>query len=285
MTTASVTPPVPPQERPTPPAGSPEGPRRPASRVIALLTIALGTAVVLGTIVSSVFATLSLSTRHSETRTVGVAGVTDLAVDAAAADLMIVFDDVDEASLRVIDTANVGWTFDVAGDTLRVASPSRPFGWFFGGNGRATLTLPSSLAGTDATLVLGAGRLTADGEFGELDVELAAGNLTISGAARSVDVSVSAGSADLTLDDVEEADFSLSAGDTTARLTGTAPTETTVDVSAGGLDLTVPDVTYAVRTNVDAGRLDTGSLRTSGSSSRTIDVHLSAGNLAITGAD
>jgi hypothetical protein len=253
--------------------------------VIALLTIALGVAIVVGTVVSAVFVTLSVSFRHAQTRSVDVAGVTDLAVDAAGADLTIVFDDVDQASLRVVDTADLGWTFDVVGDTLRVETPSRAFGWFFGGNGRATLTLPASLSGTDATLALGAGSLTAEGAFGDLDVNLAAGDLAVTGEADSLDVSVSAGTADLTLADVAAADFTLAAGDTTARLTGTAPTEVSVDVNAGRLDLTVPDVTYAVETNVDAGRLDTGSLQTAGTSSRTIAVELSAGNVTVRGAD
>ncbi|MCX6503258.1 MAG: DUF4097 family beta strand repeat-containing protein [Microbacterium sp.] len=279
MTTTSVLPPAP--EAPaTPPA-----PRHPGSRVVAILTIVLGSAVILATIIGAVFATLSVSLRHAETQSIDVAGVTEIDVEASATDLTVVFDDVDEATLRVIDAGGGGWVFDVDGDTLRVEAPRHVFGWFLGGNGRATLTLPASLEGTDASFALGAGSLEADGRFGDLDIDLAAGEVTVTGEARSLDVSVNAGSADLALADVGEAEFTVGAGDTTARLTGTAPREVSIDVSAGSLDLTVPDETYALASNVSAGGLDTHALQTDGSSPRSIAVELSAGDVTLRGSD
>lgn len=280
MTTTSVLPPAP--EAPaTPPA-----PRHPGSRVVAILTIVLGSAVILATIIGAVFATLSVSIRHAETQSIDVAGVTEIDVDVSGSDLTVVFDDVDEATLRVVNSGGGnGWVFDVDGDTLRVETPRRVFGWFLGGNGRATLTLPASLEGTDASFALGAGSLEANGRFGELDIDLAAGEVTVTGEARSLDVSVNAGSADLALADVDEAEFAVGAGDTTARLTGTAPREVSIDVSAGSLDLTVPDETYALASNVSAGGLDTHALQTDGSSPRSIAVELSAGDVTLRGSD
>lgn len=287
MTT--VTPPPPPHE--AAPQGavppSPEGrPRRSAPRVIAILTIVLGSAIVLGTVLTSVFATLAVPFRQDHAASLDVSGVTELQVDADATDLTIEFKDVDEASLRVVEGSRGPWRFDVDDDTLRVASPHRPFfGWLFGGNGRATLTLPTELEGADAALSLSAGSLTADGTFGELDIRLSAGDLEVTGEADTLELDVSAGRADLDIADVTEASFGLSAGDTKARLTGAAPRSVSVDVSAGSLDLTVPDETYALRSDVAAGGLNTGSLRTDGSASRTISVDLSAGSVTIRGAD
>ncbi|WP_460775959.1 DUF4097 family beta strand repeat-containing protein [Microbacterium sp. GXF7504] len=278
MTTASVTPPPPSTPTPPPPAA----PRRSGPKVVAILTIVLGAAIVLGTVVTAVVGSVAATAgRVTETRSLAVAGVTELQLDAGAADVTVQFDDVDEASLRVVEGAGA-WIFEVSGDTLRVATPHRPFfGWLFGDNGRAVLTLPASLEGADASLALGAGSLHADGTFGELEVDLSAGDLDVSGAASSLDLEVSAGSADVELADVADADLRLSAGDTVVRLTGAAPREVEVDVSAGGLDLFLPDVAYAVQSDVSAGRLDAGAMRTDSAASRTVTVTLSAGDVTI----
>ena len=69
---------------------------------------------------------------------------------------------------------------------------------------------------------------------------------------------LSAGGADIDLDDVAEADFSVSAGAVDARLTGTAPRTVTVDVSAGALELTLPEAAYDVRSDVSAGEFENG---------------------------
>ena len=83
------------------------------------------------------------------------------------------------------------------------------------------------------------------------------------GSARTLVVDLSAGAAEILLDDVREATFSVSAGAIDSRLTGVAPRQVTVDVSAGSLDLTLPDAIYDVRSDVSAGdfvnRLTTGS--------------------------
>ena len=287
MTT--ITPPPPPHD--AAPQGavppSPEGrPRRSAPRVIAILTIVLGSAIILGTVVAAVFATLAVPFRQDHDASLDVSGVTELRVDADATDLTIEFKDVDEASLRVVEGSRGAWRFDVDDDTLRVASPPPPFfGWLLGGNGRATHTQPSELAGAHPPHSRSPGSLTADGIFGELELDLSAGDLDVTGEAETLDLDVRAGRADIDIADVREASFGLSAGDTTARLTGSAPRTVSVDVSAGSLDLTLPDETYALRSDVSAGGLSTGSLRTDGSSSRTVSIDLSAGSVTVRGAD
>ena len=283
MTTTPLTPPptsTPPTS--TPPAPGPAGPQRSAPRVIAILTTALGVAVVLGTIATSVVSTVAAGAgRFSDTRSLGVAGVTAIEVEAAAGDLSVVFGDVDEATLHVTDTA-AAWTFEVDDDTLRVETPRRTFfGWGWGGNGHAVLTLPDTLEGVDASFSLGAGGLGVDGTFGELDLDLAAGELDVTGTADALDLRVGAGNADVTLRDVTEADLGLSAGDATVRLEGSAPREVSLEVSAGTFDLLLPDQEYAVRADVSAGSLDTDDLRTNSSASRTITVDVSAGEARI----
>ena len=126
--------------------------------------------------------------------------------------------------------------------------------------------LPSSLEGLDADFGLGAGDLTAEGDFGELELDLGAGRATLSGSADVLTVDVSAGRADLDLADVRSAKLTVSAGSLVGTLTGDQPDAITLDVSAGSADLTVPEGDYDVSSDVSAGdfdnrdRLDAGCL-------------------------
>lgn len=281
MSTATPLPP----DSSAPPAVTP--PTRGPSRVVAILTIALGCTVVLGAIVSATFSTVAAANVRTETQSVDAAGVTELDVAVDAASLRIEFADVAEATLEVTSGVGVGaWRFQRDGDELAVATPQRfgP-GWVFGGEVRATLTLPRELQGEalDASLDLSAGELMVAGEFGDLDLEVGAGTLTVGGAARSVIADVSAGGADIELADVTEAEFSVSAGAVDARLTGSAPREVVVDVSAGSLDLLLPDATYDVRSDVSAGDFENG-LRTELGARNVVDVTVSAGTVTINGA-
>ncbi|MGH7292098.1 MAG: hypothetical protein ACREJT_12850, partial [Myxococcota bacterium] len=76
--------PLPPAPSAATPPPAPE--TRGASRVVAILTIALGCTVVLGAIGSAVFSTVAAASVSTETQTVDAAGVTelDVAVDAAS---------------------------------------------------------------------------------------------------------------------------------------------------------------------------------------------------------
>ena len=281
MTTTTPLPPAP----AAPPAAPP--PTRGASRVVAILTIALGCAVVLGVIGSAIFSTIAAASVRTETQTVDASGVTGLDVTVDAASLRIEFADVSDATLEVTSGLGVGdWTLERDGDELTVATPRRfgP-GWIFGGEVRATLTLPAELEGPalDAALDLSAGELVVGGAFGDLDIEVGAGALTLDGSARTLTADLSAGGADIDLDGVAEADFSVSAGAVEARLTGSAPRLVTVDVSAGSLDLTLPQAAYDVRSDVSAGDFD-NRLNTEPGARNVVDVTVSAGTVTITAA-
>ncbi|HEX5728532.1 MAG TPA: hypothetical protein VFX99_03790, partial [Microbacterium sp.] len=162
---AAYAPPPPPPYGPPPAGYAPQQPVQPpgrppetsgASRVVAILAIALGCAIILGALGSATFSTIAAASVRTETQTMDVAGVNRLNVDVDAASLRVEFDDVSEASLEVTSGGGVGaWTFERDGDALAVATPHR-FGpwWLFGGEVRATLTLPRELEGTsmDASL-------------------------------------------------------------------------------------------------------------------------------------
>lgn len=272
------------------PASPPPTPPREtgsASRVIAILTIALGVAVVIGALTSATFSTVAAAAVRTETRTVDAAGVRELDVDVDAASLRVDFADVDEATLEVTSGRGADeWTLERDGDELSVSSPERFwFGWGLANETRATLTLPRALEGTtlDASLGLSAGELVVDGAFGELEMDVDAGSLTVSGSARALSADLSAGGADIELADVREAEFQLSAGTVDSRLTGVPPRTVLIDVSAGSLDLTLPSETYDVRSDVSAGDFENG-LRTEAGSENQVVVTVSAGTVTVDSA-
>ncbi|QYM65945.1 DUF4097 domain-containing protein [Microbacterium sp. Se5.02b] len=239
-----------------------------------------------GTAAAAAAGTVISSSRPDSVQTVDVAGIEGLDVDADASSMRVEFGDVDEAELAVTNGRGTAWTFERDDDELIVRSPQGVFGWWFGNwfgdEEIAVLTLPESLrgAGLDADLTLEAGSLDVDGDFGVLDVTVSAGALDATGSAEELDVQMSAGRADIIVDGVSSADLGVSAGDLTVELTGTPPTQTTIDVSAGSLDLTVPDVEYAITQDISAGTLN-AKVDEASSARRTIDVSLSAGTATI----
>lgn len=275
-----------------PPAGSaippvPDAPQnRPARRAgrgIAIATVALGAAVLTGTVVTGVVQAASASALGAETLTAAVDGIRELDVDASASNLTVVFADVSEATLEV-DRGRTGWRMERDGDELQVRSPDT--GWFgigfvTGGNGRAVLTLPESLQGSDASLSLSSGSLTASGSFAELEAHVSAGDLTLEGDARDLSVEVGAGSADIRLADVSTADLDLSAGDLSAELTGDVPRTVEIEVGAGSMDLVLPRGDYDVRSDVSAGDLDNQLERLTTGVRGTIDARISAGDVTL----
>ncbi|MFG6475450.1 hypothetical protein ACFXP7_03600 [Microbacterium sp. P06] len=274
--------PIPPQSAPARPNGSLP---RSAPRVIALLTAALGAAVVVGTVASAAVSTFDVASSHSLSTFVGVRGVTALDLDVDAAELTVVFDDVDGASLEVEDSGGGEWTFERDGAALRVASPRAPFtSWFRGGNGDATLTLPNELAGLDADVAMAGGSFEADGDFGDLEIELSGGEVTIGGSADTVAADVAAGRGEVKLENVSSARLSLGAGELIAELSGSAPEEVTASVSAGSLELTLPDETYDVTSELAAGDVD-NRLRTDPGATRTVFVEVSAGSAVLRADD
>jgi hypothetical protein len=255
---------------------------------ITVTTAIVGGIALLGAGGTAAVAAVNDATVNSETQSVEVDGIESLEMDVSASSVAVRFDDVDEAQLQV-EGSRGGWTMRRDGDELIVQSPRELFdGWFGGGffgnwfndDERVVLTLPETLQDSrlDADLTLSAGSLDVAGAFDGLDVEVGAGRLLLNGSASSVDVDMSAGRADVNLADVNEADFTVSAGQLVAELIGTAPGEVTVDVSAGSLELTLPDVAYDVRQEVSAGSLDNG-LQTSSNARNSVVVSLSAGSV------
>lgn len=269
-----------------PPVGTPQpsAPRRSraASRAIAILTAALGCAVVVGTLWSGAAPTVAAGFERDEQRDLAVDGVDGLDVDIAAASFVLRFDDVDEASLDVRGARTAGWTLREDDGTLVVRSPDWSFfTWFGGDNGRATLTLPRELEGSDLSVQFGAGSFSAEGDFGEIGVESGAGEIVLAGSARSLSMQLGAGRGDVDLEGVREADLTLSAGSITARLTGEAPDTVDLEVSAGSIELTVPDDEYDVSSEVAAGDF-THDLRTATGAAHRIHAEVAAGDARVT---
>jgi len=239
-----------------------------------------------GTAAAAAAGNIMSSSRPDSVQSVGVEGIDSIDVDADASSMRVEFGDVDEAELAITNGRGTAWTFERDGDELVVRSPQGVFGWWFGNwfgdEEIAVLTLPESLrgAGLDADLALDAGSLDVAGDFGVLDITVSAGALDVEGAAKEVDVQMNAGRADILLDGVDQADLGVSAGDLTVELTGTPPSQTSIDVSAGSLDLTVPDVEYAITQDVSAGTLN-AKVEQASSARRTIEVSLSAGTATI----
>ncbi|WP_435748487.1 DUF4097 family beta strand repeat-containing protein [Microbacterium sp. PMB16] len=229
---------------------------------------------------------LMSSSRPDSTQTVDVEGIDGIDLDVDGSNVRIEFGDVDEAELAITNGRGRAWTFERDGDELIVHSPESSWGWWFGnwfGNEEiVVLTLPESLSGEglDGDLSLDAGNLEVAGDYGHLGVEVNAGSLGMDASADSIDMQMSAGRADIVLDGVDDAVLGVSAGSLDVELTGTPPSQTTIDVSAGSLDLTVPDVGYVITQDISAGSLD-AKVKQSSTGGRTIDVNLSAGSVDI----
>ncbi|WOF23088.1 hypothetical protein N8K70_00020 [Microbacterium betulae] len=285
---SAVPPPAPsgPAQRPEPSSGG-------SGRTVAIVVGVVGGAVILGTALAAGLSALLGAGASDDVHTADVRGVAALDVDVSASEFAIVFGDVDEAVLEVTGSRS-GWSLSRDGRDLSVDRRGGLLGdWWFvgdwlGGDGReesVVLTLPESLreAGLDGDLTLSGGSLSAEGAFGELDIEVGAGYLSFEGSATDLDVDVSAGRAELAVDDVSRAGLSVAAGRLDAELTGDAPSEVAVEVSAGQLDLTLPEAAYAVDSEVTAGSFD-NRLDVSASSRHGVSVDVSAGQATVRAA-
>ncbi|WP_458042676.1 MULTISPECIES: hypothetical protein [Bacteria] len=303
--TDQLTPPVPPAPPapPAPPTG-PEDRRGPApenspgptpqpasqsAKVVAILTASLGGVIALALVGGTVISTIASASVRTETQVIDATGVNELDVDVSAGSFRIDFADVDDATLDVTGGwAGGGWTLEREEDELIVSAPDWSFGraWFFGGDVRATLTLPRELEDTvlDAQFTVAAGALDTSGRFGDLEVDLGAGEVNVSGEAREVSADISAGRARLDLSGVQSADLTVNAGQLDGRFDGPQPRLVEVNVSAGSLDLALPNGDYDVTSNVSAGQLD-NRLDTSASTSNRVAVELSAGQVILRSAD
>ena len=261
-------------------------PRNGAARPVAIILIAIGALVLLGTVANAIVSTVLGASRSTESTTADARGLTAFDIDAADGRVAVVFDDVDEAVLEVTGNASGGWTLERVDDTLRVASPSTFLGWWGSrGQTEVTLTLPAELedAALDADFSLSAGEIVASGTFGDLVVEVGAGSLQLDGSADALDLELSAGRADVELANLSRAALSVAAGRAVTSFTGNAPDSVEIDVSAGSLDLTLPVARYDVRSDVSAGSLD-NDLDTSAGASNEVSVTVSAGSVRLDSA-
>lgn len=286
MSTTLTPPPVAGTPAPVPPAP----PRRESARVVSILAIVLGGALIAGTVVGGALAAVRMAGGGVQTLTASADRIAELDVDIAAGALTIAYDDVAEATLVVEGDSADDWRLTRDGDALSVTTQRTWWlGWgsLFGDRGgdQALLTLPHALRDTplDADLQLGAGEIVAEGAYGSLAIEIGAGLVSVVGTADALDASVSAGRLRVDLDDVRTAGIEVSAGLADGRLGGAQPDAVTLEVSAGRVDLTLPDGRYAVASDVSAGDFS-HTLTADATASSRIQVSVSAGEVTLRGA-
>lgn len=266
------------------------------ARTVSLITALLGAVILAGVVVSAALptvGTLLAGDRGSGTgeggiHTTGVEGITEVWIVSQRSDVRVAFGDVTEAELSVSPADSSTWHWETSGNVL-VATNNRPlnicFGWCGNRNEEVTITLPRDLDGKLAgNFELGSGRITAEGDFTNLDLEVAAGMLTYTGEVEEVTADLSAGSAHLALTDTRVADVEVAAGRFIAELDGRAPEQVRAQLSAGELDLTLPDVPYQVRTEHTFGVLD-NQLRTTPDADNIIDIEVAAGRALLQRAE
>lgn len=262
----------------TPPP-TPTGPRA-SARVIAVLAITIGAILILGTVLTTVASAAWQATRGSGSGTLSAdaTGIRSLTIDAAAADVRVVYGG-DTATLEVSGNA-ADWRLERAGDTLAVTNQRgwwSPGAWFSDPE-EAVLTLPGILQRTalDAEFSLSSGSLRADGRYGRLELDVSAGLMNVAGRADTLIADVSAGRLQFEVADAQTAAVTVSAGLVDGVLTGAAPQQVSVDISAGRADLVLPDAAYAVAADVSAGSFR-NALREDPASAHRVSVTVGAG--------
>ena len=262
------------------------------SHTISIVMAALGGLIVLmliaTTAVTSLFVTYEgSSTMGEQTALMATDGIRELYVDAAAAEMTIEFGAVAEATLDVHGREEANWRLERYGDTLEVAHERSfldPFVCLFGcakPSTELTLTLPSELNGTlDAEVILGAGDLTVNGSFVELEIDVSAGNAWVKGEARRIDATLGAGNIDFDVEGVIEASLDIAAGTAQGQFTGEAPREIEIEVSAGSLDLALPDARYATMSDVAAGNVS-NLLHEDSASKNRIEIDVAIGSVTL----
>ena len=262
---------------------------------VAIVTAIVGGLVLLGIGTTAAVAAVGVAADRGGSGTGGstieAAGLTAISVDIGAASIAVEYAQVSEITLDTAGARAGDWTLRRSGDELIVKSPKTPFGGgcifgtclpMGGQNSRATLILPETLETKrlDATFEIGAGELTAAGDFGELDVEVGVGSATLSGSAEDFEASIDVGDLNGTLSDVREANVNVAVGDATVTLTGTAPRDVTLQVDLGSLELNVPKGSYNVESKNELGTID-NRLDSSSSARNTIKATVSLGEITL----
>lgn len=267
------------------------------ARTVSLITTLLGalilaavfTSAALPAVGSSLAGDREASTASGGIHTAAVDDVTTLYVDSRSSDVHVAFGDVSEAQLSVSPADSNAWHWTTAGNAL-IATNERPFynicfGWCGNENEEVTITLPEELDGKlSGDFTLGSGRVTAEGDFTNLDLDVSAGTLTYTGEVEEVTTDLSGGSTNLELTNTRVADLEVAAGRFTAELDGRAPERVRAELSAGELNLTLPDVPFQVRTEHTFGILD-NQLRTAPDADHLIDIEVVAGRALLQHAE
>lgn len=273
---------TPPPHTPTPPP--PEPKRSSATKPIMIIIAIIGAITLAVVLVTTLFGSISGLSRGSASQTADATGVTELKLNANAANVNIAFADVDEATLDATGQRANRWELNRSGDALSIHSSEMWWSWcwFNCAETEVTVTLPEELndGSLNAELDLNAGRLNATGTFDQLAIELNAGEVDMEGAARALVTEVNAGDANLRLADVETVSFEVAAGRIDSELTGTAPATTEIEVSAGQLILAMPDADYDVVSDAAAGNLN-NNLPTAPDATNRITVDVAAGDVTL----
>lgn len=265
-----------------------------AGRWISIVVIVLGAIGIVFALGGGVVRGLAAHSATSGTYTAAADGIEQLQIDSSAAAFEIRFDDVEEATLRVMTNGGPvqQWSLQRSGDVL-IVDADRRWGWFGlgdalgerGGEEVAVLTLPAALerAELDLETEVSAGSFTAAGDWGSASVDLSAGSADLSGTAASLAVQVSAGEARIDVATGGTVQLDVSAGRIVGSLTGEQPSSIDATVSAGAIELTIPDGEYAVSQSVSAGDADVRVIDDPTAAS-TIDVEVSAGSVRLIGS-
>lgn len=272
------------QTTPMPPLPpTPQGNPRGHGTALNITLAVIGGLVILTLLISSARSAFAALNRDSTTQNASVQGVGGLQITAGSGSFDLRFAKVDEATLEVDSSNSRDWELKREGNKLVVDSPDSWDNWCFFGCGSyentAVLTLPESMndGSLDASFELAAGDFNAVGSYKNLAIEVGAGQLDMSGTAQSAKVHLGAGRAEVSLEDVKQAEFDISAGHLSGTLSGKAPQNITAIVSAGALELELPDDTYDLRQNVEAGDVS-NLLATDMDSPNKISVDVSAGH-------
>ncbi len=277
-------------------------------RWISIVLIVLGSFGALFAVGGGVVRGIASHGATSGSWSVDATGADELRITTAAADVQVVFGDVDQATLEVTSSGapRGSWSLERDGGTIVVGS-DRDRGWFGpgfgwadghrdgwswgwgdwdrrGGEQRAVLTLPAALErdGLDLWAEVQAGSLDADGDWGAVVLDLQAGGLDVAGSADSLDLAVAAGEARLDLAVGGDVGIDVSAGRAIGALTGDQPDSIVASASAGSIELDVPGGGYAVTEDVSAGSARV-LVDEDQDAASTIDVTVSAGSVVLRG--
>lgn len=278
------------------PSAAPGRPGGGSSRkAIVIATSVIGGVLLLGAVgagVISGLASLAADQRGTQTVTAQLSDVRALDIDAGSANFTVVFDGEGgaDAALLEVQRGTSEWRMK-SSDAVLMVERERGFGldWLRFGprpEQNVVLHLPQNMRTQqlDADLTLSSGEFYIEGDLGEVDADLSSGTLTVSGTARSFDAEVSSGYLNFELTDVATADIDVSSGRVRGDLGGSALRSLELSVSSGNIDISVPDQRYSVSSRISSGNFD-NLLRTDPSSSRTVDVSISSGNVTLRPGD